>query len=81
MQSVFRRGKARSRHYDKTLALVYLSTAIFGFTAIAHQNNLGAVSSVLAGDSITQYGWVIGLTLLGLGLGFFVSREIGRAHV
>lgn len=76
MQGVFRRWQVRAGGYDRTLGLVYLSTAIFGFTAIAHQNNLGAISSLLAGDSITQYGWVIGLTLLGLGLGFFVSRHI-----
>lgn len=81
MQGVFQRWRVQAGGYDRTLLLVYFSTAIFGFTAIAHQNNLGAVSSLLAGDSITQYGWVIGLTLLGLGLGFFVSRHIGDEHL
>ncbi len=66
---------------DRTLLLVYLTTAIFGFTAIAHQNNLGATSSLLAGDSMTQYGWTIGLTLLGLGIGFFLSRYVHDRHI
>lgn len=76
LNSLRTRWQTRFLPSDPTLALVYLTTAVFGFTAIAHQNNLGATSSLLAGDSITQYGWVIGLTLLGLGLGFFVSRYV-----
>lgn len=70
------RWRVKCAVYDPTLLLVYLTATVFGFTAIAHQNNLGAISSMLAGDSVTQYGWVIGLTLLGLGIGFFLSRYI-----
>lgn len=64
------------KRYDPTLVVIYLTTAVFGFTAIAHQNNLGATSSLIAGDTFTQYGWVIGLTLSGLGIGFFLSRYV-----
>src|SRR3712207_6714908 len=61
---------------NPTLRLIYLTTFFFGFTAIAHENNPGATASLIAGDSATQYGWIIGLTLLGLGIGFRISASI-----
>lgn len=81
MLSLRRRWEGWGVRRDPILLLVYLTTTIFGFTAIAHQNNLAATSSLLAGDTLTQYGWVIGLTLFGLGVGFFLSRYVSDARL
>lgn len=67
-------GPQRSRRLR--LGLLYLTSVLFGFTAIAHQNNLGATASVLAGDAFTQYGFAIGLTLGGMFVGFLLSSGV-----
>ncbi len=68
-------GAILGEHY-RTLLVLYVSIFLLGFTSIAHQNNLGAVSSYIIGDSATQYGWVIGATMVGLFLGFVLSTLV-----
>ena len=52
-----------------SILVILISSLVFGFSAIAHENNLAASASILAGNSATRYSMVIGLTLGGLGFG------------
>lgn len=63
---------------NKTLRLVYILSFVFGFTALAHENNLAATASLIAGNSINQYAIIIGLTLGGMAVGFKISGSVGR---
>jgi spermidine synthase len=60
------------------LLMVYTLSLVFGFTALAHENNLAASASLLAGDSITQYAIIIGLTLAGMAVGFKISGWVSQ---
>lgn len=60
---------------SKPLILLYITSVVFGFTAIAQENNLGATASIILGDTAQQYSWTIALTILGMAVGFgFSSR-------
>lgn len=61
---------------NRTLLVIYITSFVFGFTAIAHESNLGATASLLVGDSATQYSRVIGVTMLGLAFGFLAGLKI-----
>jgi spermidine synthase len=49
---------------------------VFGFTSIAHENNLGATASLISGDTAIQYGVIIGLTILGMAVGFGITSKV-----
>jgi spermidine synthase len=69
-------GKWLTFFSDPALRLISLTSLIFGFTSIAHENNLGATASLLAGDTTTQYGMIIGLTILGIAAGLGLTSKI-----
>ncbi len=61
---------------DPTLRVIYFTSFAFGFTAIAHESNLGATASMIAGDTTTQWGGIIGMTIFGIAFGYLLTSRI-----
>ena len=60
-----------------SILVILLSSLVFGFTAIAHENNLAASASILGGSTASRYSLIIGLTLGGLGFGGLIQAKFG----
>jgi spermidine synthase len=80
------RENARKTEFGRFLSkpvilIILLSSLVFGFTAIAHENNLAASASILAGNSASRYSFIIGLTLGGLGFGGLIQARFGNERL
>ncbi|MFW5704112.1 MAG: fused MFS/spermidine synthase [Patescibacteria group bacterium] len=55
------------------LGSLYSIAFSYGLTSIGHESNMAALSGVLVGNAILQMSLIIGLTMLGMGIGGFIS--------
>lgn len=57
------------------LGVLYISTFIFSFTAIAHESNFIAATSFLFGDTATQAGLLLAFVFFGMLAGAWLSKK------
>ncbi|MBX3063234.1 MAG: polyamine aminopropyltransferase [Anaerolineae bacterium] len=77
-QIVIGRGRAVTARERGTLLVAVL---IISICALVYELVVGAVSSYLLGNSVTQYSLTIGLFLSAMGIGAAISRRIRSAEV
>lgn len=58
------------------LGSLYSIAFSYGLTSIGHESNMAALSGILVGNVIFQMSLIIGLTMLGMGIGGFLSGFI-----
>jgi len=62
----------------RQMSVLVVSVFVAGLCSIVYELLIGTISSYFLGDSVTQFSITIGLFMAAMGLGSFLSRNLGE---